>query len=196
MRDQMTGLSCFISKILRHDPSAIGITLEYEGGWAKVDELIEGLRAVGRTIDRDILDRIVRNDEKGRYAYSDDGKKIRACQGHSFPVDMGYLPAEPPKFLYHGTSSGVLGAIAKRGLLPMNRQYVHLSADIPTAEKVGRRRKGETAVLTIRAEDYYREGGIFYRADNGVWLTEALPAEYIEWTEVLYLPAQSGKKIK
>jgi len=193
MRDPKTSLSCFISKILRHDPSVIGITIEYKGGWADVDALIAGMRASGRKIDRDLLDEIVRTDEKGRYAYSDDGKKIHACQGHSIPVDMGYLPVRPPEILYHGTSSGVLGTIAKRGLLPMNRQYVHLSVDVPTACRVGSRRKGEAAVLKIRAGDYFHEGGIFYRADNGVWLTNALPAEYIDWSDVLYLPSKTTK---
>lgn len=196
MRDEKTRLSCFISKVLRHEPSIIGLTVEYDGGWAKVDELIEKLCASGRKIDRDILDEIVRTDEKGRYAYSPDGKKIRACQGHSFPVDMEYLPQEPPEVLYHGTSSGVLGAIAKRGLLPMNRQYVHLSADIPTACRVGARKKGETAVLTIRSGEYFRDGGIFYRADNGVWLTEALPAAYIDWSDVLYPSVQTEQRQK
>ncbi|MBR6791028.1 MAG: RNA 2'-phosphotransferase [Oscillospiraceae bacterium] len=190
----LTSLSRFISLILRHKPDAAGITLEHEGGWADVDELIAGVCAAGRYIDRDILDEIVRTDEKGRYAYSDDGKKIRACQGHSFPVDMGYLPAEPPELLYHGTSSGVLGTIAKQGLRPMSRQYVHLSADLPTALKVGGRRKGETAVLLIRAGEYHRDGGVFFRADNGVWLTDHLPPQYINWQETVFRSSSCPQK--
>ena len=190
----LTSLSRFISLILRHKPDAAGITLEYEGGWADVEELIAGIRASGRQIDRDILDEIVRTDEKGRYAYSSDGKKIRACQGHSVPVDMGYLPAEPPEFLYHGTSSGVLGAIAKRGIRPMSRQYVHLSADLPTALQVGGRRRGDIAVLLIRAGEYHRDGGVFYRADNGVWLTGHLPSQYIDWQQTVFRPSARPQK--
>jgi len=188
MSQNLTSLSCFISKILRHDPSVIGITVEYVGGWADVDELIAGIRAAGRQIDRETLDEIVRTDEKGRYAYNADGTKIHACQGHSIPVDMEYRPAEPPEILYHGTSAGVTGSIAKHGLRPMSRLYVHLSADIPTAQKVGGRRKGTTVILTVRAGEYHRDGGVFYRADNGVWLTEYLPPQYIDWTETEFEP--------
>lgn len=182
MSQDLIRLSRFIALILRHNPEAAGIQLEYRGGWADVGELIAGVRAAGHLIDRETLDEIVRTDDKGRYAYSADGRKIHACQGHSVPVDMGWEAVQPPEILYHGTTSRVLNDIAKEGLKSMNRQYVHLSADIATAKKVGGRRKGNLVVLTVRAGEYSRAGGIFYLSDNGVWQTDRVPPCYIDLT--------------
>ena len=44
-------LSIFISLALRHKPEAANITLDAYG-WADVDELLAGVRATGRDIDR------------------------------------------------------------------------------------------------------------------------------------------------
>lgn len=172
-------LSKFLCLVLRHHPEAAGVTLEYLGGWADVEQLIAGVRGRGWRIDRDILDEIVRTDDKGRYAYSPDGSKIHACQGHSVPVDMGYQPVCPPEILYHGTTSRFLDKIFREGLRPMDRLYVHLSRDIPTAQTVGDRRKGETVILKVRAGALSQTGHLFYQADNGVWLTGRVPPQYL-----------------
>lgn len=180
-KDSQQSLSKFLSLILRHQPGLAGIELEYHGAWADVEALIDGVRRKGWTIDREILDEIVRTDEKGRYAYNAEGNKIRACQGHSVDVWMDYPPAEPPEFLYHGTTAYVLDSIRAEGLKPMERQYVHLSGDEATARTVGGRRKGETVVLKILAGEASLCGYTFYQADNGVWLIQALPPNFIEF---------------
>ena len=180
-------LSVFLSLVLRHKPDCIGITLEQKGGWAQVDELLLGMERAGKPMTREILEEIVRTDEKGRYAFSPDGKKIRACQGHSVLIDLELEPVAPPELLWHGTAARTLESIRREGLQHMSRQYVHLSPDAATARKVGARHGGTTVLLPVLAGQYHRDGGVFYRSDNGVWLTSMLPPRYIDWSAVQYI---------
>lgn len=169
-------LGRFLSLVLRHDPGAAGIELDGHG-WADVDELLAGVERTGRRIDREALERIVRENNKQRYAFNSDHTKIRANQGHSIPVDVELREARPPQYLYHGTAERSLPAIQREGLKKMSRQYVHLSANFETAVAVGRRH-GRPVVLTIDAEAMVRDGAVFYRSENGVWLCESVPAKY------------------
>lgn len=174
---EMQSLSKFISLIMRHKPEAADITLD-EHGWADVQELIEGIRKTGRSIDRDILEAIVRTDEKGRYSFSTDRALIRANQGHSIPVDVELEEKQPPRYLYHGTAERFLDSIMAEGLKPMSRLYVHLSKDEETAVKVGTRH-GKPVVLKVKAEEMWKDGHRFYLSANGVWLVRMVPAKYL-----------------
>ena len=184
MSDSLTGTSRFISFILRHKPEVIGITPD-EHGWADVDDMIAGINQSGEyKIDRDMLDEIVRTDEKQRYSYNEDHTLIRANQGHSIPVDVELEKVEPPEFLYHGTGEKFTVSIDKQGLIPKSRLYVHLSPDEETAVKVGRRH-GKPVIYLVRAGNMERDGYAFYRSVNGVWLTKEVPVKYLRkkiWT--------------
>ena len=169
-------LGRFLSLVLRHDPSAAGITLD-EHGWADVKALLAGVSRTGRNINMDTLERIVRENNKQRYSFNGDHTKIRANQGHSIPVDLELEEAEPPQRLYHGTASRFLSAIYREGIRKMGRQYVHLSGDFETAMAVGRRH-GNPVVLTIDAAAMARDGVAFYRSENGVWLCEHVEPKY------------------
>ena len=171
-------MSKFISLILRHHPEAAYIELD-EHGWAEVDKLIEGIRRTGKRIDRELLEEIVRTDNKQRYSFNEDKTYIRANQGHSVPVDVGLKEQEPPVFLYHGTAAGFLASIEREGLKQMGRLYVHLSKDVETAVNVGKRH-GKPVVLKIHSGDMYRDGQAFYLSENGVWLTKKVVPEYFE----------------
>ena len=111
------GMSRFLSLILRHKPETIGIRLD-EHGWADVDELINGINASGKHIDRGMLDEIVSTDNKQRYSYSEDGTLIRANQGHSIPVDVELKERIPPDVLWHGTGEKYVSSIDNQGLIP------------------------------------------------------------------------------
>lgn len=165
--------SKFISLILRHRPEVIGIQLDRHG-WAKVGELLSG---VGISMEE--LEYIVSADEKQRYSFDETHTLIRANQGHSIEVDLELEPTEPPEYLYHGTVPRVLGAIQREGLQRQSRQYVHLSKDVETAVKVGRRR-GKPVIIQVSAGRMYRDGFAFYLSQNGVWLTREVPAEYLK----------------
>ncbi len=166
-------VSKFLSLVLRHDPSAAGIRLD-EGGWVAVDELMAGCASAGRHFTRAELNHVVATNDKRRFAFSEDGRRIRASQGHSVAVDLGLADAEPPAVLYHGTSARNLPVVLCEGLRPMSRQDVHLSADVATATRVGARH-GRPAVLEVDAAGLAASGHRFRLSANGVWLTDSVP---------------------
>ena len=178
MDKHLVEISKFLSYILRHEPQAIGIELDREG-WTDIDALIAAAGKAGRPLDLALIQAVVASNDKKRFALSDDGHRIRAVQGHSSQdVAIQYSPRIPPAVLYHGTASRFLEAILREGLRPGQRHYVHLSADISTASSVGQRH-GAPVVLQIDALGMHRQGLPFYQADNGVWLTERVPAFFL-----------------
>jgi len=175
--DRWKKLSKYLSYVLRHGPASIGLVLG-DGGWVRVDDLLARAAQTGRRITREDLEMILQRSGKQRFALSGDGTLIRASQGHSVVVDLRLPPVVPPEVLYHGTVARSLPAIRAEGLRPMGRQHVHLSLDRETAVVVGGRR-GVPIVLEISAGAMHRDGHVFYRADNGVWLTEHVPPAFI-----------------
>ncbi|MCB1043908.1 MAG: RNA 2'-phosphotransferase [Acidobacteria bacterium] len=169
--------SKYLSYVLRHQPESIGLDLDAHG-WADVTELLA--RSVSSGLTRAALDRVVANNDKKRFEYSPDGLKIRASQGHSVNIDLSYEARTPPEILFHGTVDRFLDAIRNSGLMKMKRHHVHLSADMDTAQSVGDRR-GKHVVLRVRAAEMDADGHSFFLSTNGVWLTEHVPPEYIEF---------------
>jgi putative RNA 2'-phosphotransferase len=179
---QRTHISKFLSFVLRHEPQTIGLTLD-SSGWTSVDDLLARCNAAGESISREQLEEVVATNEKKRFAFSEDGTRIRASQGHSVAVELGYAPAEPPEILYHGTAEQFLPSIKTNGLNKQNRHHVHLSASPQTAKTVGDRH-GPSVVLTIRSGEMRRQGHLFFISDNQVWLTDHVPPKYIQDQEV------------
>ncbi|MDR2736141.1 MAG: RNA 2'-phosphotransferase [Gracilibacteraceae bacterium] len=170
-------LGRFISLVLRHNPSAAGIILD-QNGWADVSELLAGMNKRGRHIDMETLERIVCENNKQRYCFDETHSKIRANQGHSLDVDVQIRSCPPPAVLYHGTTKQFLESIQEQGLVRKKRQHVHLSADVETALSVGRRH-GCPVVLRIAAAAMAQDGFTFWLSENGVWLCECVPREYL-----------------
>lgn len=170
-------LSKFISLILRHKPSEIGITLD-NYGWANVNELINGINNSGRKINMKVLEEIVLTDNKGRYSFNEDKTLIRANQGHSIPVDVELDEVQPPEFLWHGTAEKYVNSICRSGLISKSRLYVHLSSDTQTATAVGKRH-GEVVLFRVDARKMHQDGFKFYLSKNGVWLTKHVPISYL-----------------
>ncbi len=176
---QTTGTSRFISLILRHKPETIGITLD-EHGWADVQDLIDGInRSSGHTLDMELLEEIVRTDEKQRYSFNEDHTLIRANQGHSVSVDVELEEKIPPDTLWHGTGEKYVSSIDVQGLIPKSRLYVHLSSDIDTARNVGSRH-GKPVIYAINCRAMVRDGYRFFLSANHVWLTKEVPAQYMK----------------
>ncbi|MED9947857.1 MAG: RNA 2'-phosphotransferase [Peptacetobacter hiranonis] len=169
--------SRFISLILRHKPETIGITLDGHG-WANVEELIFGVNKK-YPIDMQILEKIVDEDDKNRYSFNEDKTMIRANQGHSIAVDVELKKLNPPDILYHGTGEKYVESIEKQGLIRKNRLYVHLSNDIETAEKVGKRH-GKPVIYEIDCKKMVENGIEFLKSENNVWLVESVPVKYLK----------------
>jgi putative RNA 2'-phosphotransferase len=179
MRQDLVKLSKFLSLVLRHQPEKIGLKLD-EAGWVAVSELMQACNAGGFPITRSLLEEVVQTNDKKRFAFSDDGLKIRASQGHSVEVELAYAPLAPPEILYHGTATRFLDSIKEQGLLKGQRHQVHLSADRETAVRVGARH-GEPVVLVITSGQMHTEGFLFYLSENRVWLTDHVPPRYIKF---------------
>nr|WP_294947051.1 RNA 2'-phosphotransferase [uncultured Mucilaginibacter sp.] len=177
----ITGASKFLSLVLRHRPEVIGIELD-EQGWVNVEELIKQANAHGQPLTPELLNHVVQTNSKKRFAFDESGEKIRASQGHSVDVDLGYQPQVPPEILYHGTAEKSVAAIRQSGLDKQSRQHVHLSGDIETAIQVGSRH-GKPAVFTVLAGEMHKSGYAFYLSENNVWLTDAVPPKFLKLGE-------------
>ncbi len=168
-----------MSLILRHNPQKIGLTLD-ANGWANVEELIRCSQTSHTRLTRPLIEEVVANNDKQRFAFSEDGTRIRAVQGHSVEIDLELEPIVPPELLYHGTATRFVESIKKQGLLRGSRHHVHMSGDEETAYKVGSRH-GKPIILTVRAGEMHRAGHPFYLSENGVYLTDEFPADYLDF---------------
>lgn len=167
-KDPLVRRSKHLSLVLRHDPASVGLTLD-AAGWVEVEKLLPAMK-----MTREQLNEVVHENNKKRFEFSSDGTKIRASQGHSVDVELGYEEKTPPERLYHGTSKDILDVLMREGLKKMQRHHVHLSPDVATALVVARRRANPT-VLEVFAQTMVSEGHKFYLSTNGVWLTEHVP---------------------
>ena len=169
----LNNVSRYISLILRHKPETIGITLD-EHGYANVNELIKGVN-----IDFTTLEKIVKEDSKGRYSFNEDKTKIRANQGHSIDVDVELEVKTPPDILYHGTATKYEKSINSIGLQPKTRLYVHMTEDLEVAKITGMRH-GKLIVYQIDAKKMNDDGILFYKSVNNVWLTKDVETKYLK----------------
>lgn len=122
---------------------------------------------------------VVETNNKKRFSFSNNFEKIRANQGHSLDIELGYSPTKPPRILYHGTAERNVNSILLHGLDKRNRHHVHLSQDIETAINVGKRH-GKPFVFEILSEKMYNDKLEFFVSENGVWLTENVSNEYLK----------------
>lgn len=172
----------FLALVLRHKPQAVGIELDAHG-WAQVEALLTAFNRI-EVFNMLMLEQIVAEDSKQRFAFSEDKKRIRANQGHSVKVDVELREVAPPELLYHGTGRKYVASINRQGLIAKQRLYVHLSANVETAHNVGKRH-GEPYIYTVLAGEMARAGYKFYLSANGVWLTECVPRKFLrKWKEL------------
>jgi putative RNA 2'-phosphotransferase len=165
-------LSKFLSYVLRHDPKKLNLTMDKQG-WVSVTQLLENLD----DISVEILEEVVAENDKKRFAFNEDKTKIRANQGHSIAIELNYSPVEPPEFLFHGTAIKNMDSIKKSGIIKGNRHQVHLSLDKETATNIGKRH-GKPVILVVQSKAMHEAGYQFFVSENGVWLTEFVPVEF------------------
>ncbi len=176
-------LSRAVSHALRHEPWLYELELDGEG-WADLDQLLAALRwkgGVWSVLRREHVEEMIEHSHKKRHKLV--GERIRASYGHSVPGRLRRDPKVPPPELFHGTSPGTAEIILREGLLPMRRQYVHLSVDLETAMEVGRRKDRSPVLLRVTSEEAFRQGVPFYLGNDWVWLADEVPARFIEVVE-------------
>lgn len=174
-------ISRLLSLVLRHQPDQFGIELD-DAGWVEIEVLLEALRSIGQKTSYDQLRHVVRANDKQRFTIDENSQRIRANQGHSVDVKLGYEPAAPPAILLHGTTRKAVAAIREGGLRKMSRHHVHLHCDSSIASAVGARR-GTPVLLKVHAFEMVQEGFVFFVTANDVWLTDHVPARFIEFPE-------------
>lgn len=172
-------ISKFLSLVLRHQPETIGIELD-ESGWVAVDDLLEKMQTARNVVSIEQLREVVATNDKKRFEFNSEASKIRASQGHSVDVALGYEPMTPPDELLHGTVDRFVNSIRSQGLLKGNRHHVHLHCDLSVATQVGERR-GQAVVLRIDSKAMHETGIEFFQSSNGVWLTLHVPPQYIQF---------------
>jgi putative RNA 2'-phosphotransferase len=170
--------SKFLSLVLRHQPETLGISLD-KNGWTNVAELLSKMNSKGRQVDLEALEVIVETNDKKRFAFNDDKSMIRANQGHSTPIDLGYEVKTPPAILYHGTGEKSVESIWNSGLKKQKRHHVHLSKDLETAISVGGRH-GKPFIFEVLTSEMVNDGFEFFESTNGVWLTNEVPTKYLK----------------
>ena len=175
---RLVKISKYLSKHLRHQPERIGIKLA-PGGWVAIDELLAACKKHSFPINRIELNEVVASNDKKRFSFDSTSTLIRANQGHSVEVDLQLEPAIPLDVLYHGTGHGAVEAILREGLCRMSRHHVHLSRDTTTAQKVGARH-GRPVVFAVDSAAMHEAGYTFYCSENGVWLVDHVPPEYLQ----------------
>lgn len=171
-------VSKYLSRHLRHAPDRIGIELA-PGGWVSVSQLLDACRKHNFPIHLTELKEVVVQNDKQRFSFDETGTLIRANQGHSVEIDLQLEPAIPPGILYHGTGSVAVESILNQGISKMSRHHVHLSVDIQTARKVGARH-GTPAIFTVDAAAMHCDSYTFYCSENGVWLVDSVPPNYLK----------------
>lgn len=171
-------LSKVVSHALRHEPHCYNLKLDIDG-WVNLSDLILSLKDKDfPNIKEEDIILMIEQAQKKRHEIING--KIRACYGHSLDGKIYKQVECPPVILYHGTISSNLKSILDKGLLPMNRQYVHLSMDKQTAKNVANRKKEEICILTVMAREAFGDGVFFYKEDSGIWLSEQILPKYIK----------------
>ena len=178
MKGRLVKISKYLSYHLRHHPDKLGLKLSI-GGWVLVDELLKAAKKHQFPISFEELKTVVETNDKKRFSFDSTLTRIRANQGHSVEINLQLEPAVPPDILYHGTHQKAVKSIRKQGLRKMSRHHVHLSSDIAEAKKVGSRR-GSPVVFQVDAAGMQKANYTFYCCDNGVWLVDWVPPEYLQ----------------
>jgi putative RNA 2'-phosphotransferase len=178
---QLVQISKFLSLVLRHQPELIGIELD-QNGWVDVNDLLQKSNDYGQQFDRHILNHIVNTNSKKRFAFNETFDKIRASQGHSLTIELGYTNQKPPTLLFHGTSEKSVQSILSNGLEKRSRHHVHLSTNMEIALKVGQRH-GKPVLFKVFSEQMFNDNYSFFISDNDVWLTECVPPKYLKRIE-------------
>jgi putative RNA 2'-phosphotransferase len=188
-KPKSTDISRTLSHALRHEPWLYELELDEEG-WVDLLVLVSAIRTLGgpwSLICSDDIVQAVGGAAKARHQISDG--RIRALYGHSLPGRLKKSVGIPPDRLFHGTSSENAQAISESGLLPMGRQYVHLSLDTEMALTVASRKSSRRILFRVESLRAHLSGIRYYVGNDQVWLSDSVPASFLELADVVHVIA-------
>jgi len=182
-------VSRLFTQILRHTAEENGLEPQTDG-FLSLDSLLscKAMLKTGMKLTYDDVDKLVREDLKGRFAtkVDKDGKRlIRTNQGHSGnKVVLKELCGEPIKDLeegevcIHGTKFRFLNSIINSDLKAGGtqglsfRMAIHMTTSPPGKNERSGVRKNSEILIYIDAKRAIQEGVDFYRSQNNVLLTQ------------------------
>ncbi|MSS70150.1 MAG: RNA 2'-phosphotransferase [Candidatus Latescibacteria bacterium] len=165
-------LSKMLSLMLRHRPEEFGVEVD-RYGYADLNAVLVALQDRSPSVTMEDVEHLVYEAEKQRFEI--ENGRIRARYGHSIPIEIDREPVEPPEFLYQEVFAEDLGMVKREGLVPRDRQYVHLSFD-PHRETRQGRRGGPQVVVRVRAREAHAAGLAFYDCGPTILTAEVPPA--------------------
>jgi len=175
MPQRVVHVSKLLSLMLRHRPDEFG--LEVNGnGFANLDAVLSALQGRDSSFTLEDIEKVVYDGEKQRFEIVEN--QIRARYGHSFSIDLGQDPSEPPEFLYKGVDSVDAERVLAEGLIPDDRDYVHLSFDAEVAARLSTRPGQRGAVIRIDATRAHEAEVHFYDCGPTI-LSKHIPPEFL-----------------
>lgn len=176
-RDQER-LAKILSYVLRHRPDEYGLVLDSEG-YVPIKELVQALHEEEgwSFVRKDHLQEVAVTSGRGRLQI--DESRIRALDAQSGPTSIRFERAEPPKTLYYGARRRAYPVILEQGLKAVGRPYLHLAVTKELALRIGRRRDPDPVMLEVQALKAHQDGIHFYRANELLFLAEALLPQYL-----------------
>jgi putative RNA 2'-phosphotransferase len=168
-------LSRFLTFLLRHQPKDYPLAIDREG-FAPWQEVVDMVQERFYDVTEEQIRSLIAGAEKKRFEMR--GDKVRATYGHSFPVDLSGVAAEPPAELYFGAAHDLAQSMLHSGLTPRDRQYVHLSVTAEEAESVAKRYDPAPAIIVVDAQAAHAEGIHFYES-GPLFLVENVPAKFL-----------------
>jgi RNA:NAD 2'-phosphotransferase (TPT1/KptA family) len=195
-------LSQALSNYLRHsaDPSLFD-----SGGWMTVSDFVDGVAAgMGSEppYTKDEIHALIFSQEKQdlRHEWNVVGGTpyVRCFQGHNadYFIEKGgninrdhlytRFDTPPPYPVFHSTTIEAAAGIRGAGLLPGGDDGRDTNMWYPGGEKKGRGFERTPLTVKINLRTAMREGIPFWRAGNGVILTnEPIPPEHLTFFEVV-----------
>ncbi len=176
MAPRIVYISKLLSLMLRHRPDEFGLQVD-RYGFADLDAVLRAFQDRDSTFTLEDIEKVVYDGEKQRFEIVEN--RIRARYGHSFSIDLGLDPSEPPEFLYKGVDSADVERLLSEGLAPDDRDYIHLSFDADVAARLSARPGRRGAVIRIAAARAHQAGVHFYDCGPTV-LTKHIPGEFLD----------------
>jgi putative RNA 2'-phosphotransferase len=172
-------LSSLMVGILRHFPQNFDLEID-KNGWIEIDKMAEAIKNKVEGfywVRRKHIEAVATTDEKGRYQIKDG--KIRATYAHTIDVDLSDLPDADVDELYYPVTEEELEIVLEQGLLPVDRNKVHLSGSMEKATEAGKRRCENPVILKIDVKKALEEGLKIKKAGNEVYIADRVDGKYI-----------------
>lgn len=121
---------------------------------------------------------IVQTDSKGRYQIS--AGKVRATYGHTIPLDLELDNENIPAELFYPVAPEDVEDVLRDGLVPGDRNMVHLSLGYRDAVRAGSVRMEDPVILVVDTGLCIELGSDIGKAARTVFLCRSVPSDALD----------------